>query len=254
MKSILKEINDLNTKFISIKNKEWIESDKNNIFIKGNAGITFEKLIGLTPNQFEIPDYNGIEIKTKYSNYNNYIGLFNSTPDGPHYHEVERLKNKYGYPDSQYKHFKVLNCTIYVNKTEKIGLKYFFKLRIDKKYEKLFLLIYDIKGNLLEDRVYWDFDTLKEKLYRKMKYLAFIKADKKIINNNIYFKYNKLTFYKLKNFETFIKLIESGHIRISFKIGIYKSKEKLGKIYDHGTSFSIKEKDLPKLYQIIEIL
>lgn len=48
--------------FDGIANKGWIMSSQ-----KGTSGvgITFEKLIGKNKENFEIPDFEGIEIKTK---------------------------------------------------------------------------------------------------------------------------------------------------------------------------------------------
>ena len=39
-----------------------------------------------------------------------------------------------------------------------------------------------------------------------------------------------------------------GKIRIMFKIGIYKTGPKKGNIYDHGTSFAIKDYNLKDLF------
>ena len=62
-----------------------------------------------------------------------------------------------------------------------------------------------------------------------------------------------MKIYKLKDFETFIDLIENGIIRISLKIGVFRTGKKIGQIHDHGTSFCIEEDNLDKLYDLIEI-
>lgn len=61
------QISLLNKKFLEIKKMGWIKSKR-----KGHTGVgmTFEYLIGTNENNFEIPDFNGIEIKTK-RNYSN---------------------------------------------------------------------------------------------------------------------------------------------------------------------------------------
>ena len=61
-----------------------------------------------------------------------------------------------------------------------------------------------------------------------------------------------MKIYKLKDFETFINLIEKGIIRISLKIGVFRTGKRVGKIHDHGTSFCIEENNLDKLYDLIE--
>ena len=239
----------LKKEFYKIKKKGWVESNTNNL---GSIGHTFEKFLGIQTNELEIPDFDGIEIKTKNKYSDSYTTLFCCTPTGPHFHEVERLKDLYGYPDSNLKKYNVLNTSVYSKYKNKVGVKYYFELKVDKEKQKIFLLIYNRKKELIEDIVYWDFDILKEKLYRKLKYLAFIKADKLYKEKKRYFKYYSMKIYKLKNFGTFINLIEDGTIRISLKIGIFRTGKKIGQIHDHGTSFCIKEDNLEKLYVLLE--
>lgn len=247
MQKVIKELKGL---FFEIKNKGWIESDTNNL---GSIGHTFEKLLGIQTNELEIPDFEGIEIKTKNKYSSSYTTLFCCTPTGPHFHEVERLKDLYGYPDSKLKEHNVLNTSIYSKYKNRVGMKYYFELKVDKEKQKIFLLIFNSKKELIEDIVYWDFNILQEKLYRKLKYLAFIKADKLSTKNKKYFKYYMMKIYKLKNFETFINLIENGTIRISLKIGVFRTGKKIGQIHDHGTSFCIEENNLEKLYNLIDM-
>lgn len=120
-----KEIFNLYEQFINIKRRGWIESIR-----KGNngVGLTFEHLLGIPQNELEIPDYNGIEIKTKRMSSRSYIILFSSTPTGPNYHESEIIKNRYGYPHKLLPQYNVLNNSVYANRINKIGCKFYFKL------------------------------------------------------------------------------------------------------------------------------
>ena len=240
-----KSINELKEKFLIIKENGWIESRGVGY---NSVGITFEQLLGLSQNELEIADYNGIEIKTKRYSSKSYITLFSYTPEGKFYHEVERLKDTYGYPHKKFPQYKVLNNSVYANRKNKIGIKFYFKLYVDKVAKKIYLEIYDLSSKLLEKSVYWDFNTIKEKIYRKLKFLAFVKSYSKKINGIEYFKYHDLQIYLLKGFDEFVDLIEKGIIRINFKLNINTSLNKLGKIHDHGTSFDILEEDLEKLY------
>ena len=249
----MNEINYLIKEFERIKKMEWVKSTN-----KGNGGIglTFEKLLGIDKNELEIPDYNGIEIKTKRYSSNSYITLFSCKPEGKHYHEVKRIKDKYGYPHKKFRQYKVLNNSVYGNVKNKIGVFYYFKLKVERKEKKIYLEIYNLKNQLIEKEIYWDFDNLEEKLKRKLKILALIKANsiKSKIDDREYFKYNDLKIYYLKGFEYFINLLEIGIIRINFKLDIKTRGEKLGEIHDHGTSFDILERDLIKLYDKIDIV
>jgi len=234
-------------KFINISEKGWIKS----LSLGNNGvGITFEKLLGINQNELEIPDYNGIEIKTKRYSSSSYITLFSSKPEGPRYHEVERIKDEFGYPHKILKKYKVLNNSVYCNTKNKIGVNYYFQLYIDRNLKKIYLMVFNLKGDLIEKEVYWDFDTLEEKIKRKLTKLVLIKAyskkDEK--TSEEYFKYHSLKFYHFKDFDTFINLLEKGIIRLNFKLNIITKGDSIGKIHDHGTSFDILEKDLYKLY------
>ena len=243
------EIKKLKEEFLKIKQKGWIKSLNSG---SNGIGFTFEALLGIPRNELEIPDYNGIELKTRRYSSTSYIILFSSKPEGKYYHEVERIKDTYGYPHNKFKEYKVLNNSVYGNKVNKIGQNFYFKLDIDKVQRKIYLLVYDKNKRLIEKDVYWDFDILAEKLYRKLRFLAIIKAYSKKNDSCEYFKYNLMDVYCLKNFEKFISLIEEGIIRVNFKLNIKTKGEKIGQIHDHGTSFDILEKDIQKLYNLYD--
>ena len=103
------DIKDLKEKFEKVRDLGWIKSIK-----KGNAsvGIMFENLIGIEKNEFSIPDYEGIEIKTK-TNTTKFedITLFSSVPDS-YLMEIPRLVKTYGYPDKDLPQYKVLNISV----------------------------------------------------------------------------------------------------------------------------------------------
>ena len=243
------EIKKLKEEFIKIKEKGWIKSVNKG---PNGVGITFESLLGIQMNELEFPDYNGIELKARRYGSKSYVILFSAKPEGKYYHEVERIKDEYGYPHRKFKQYKVLNNSAYANKFNKIGLEYYFKLDVDREERKIYLLIYDKYKNLLECDVHWDFDVLEEKIYRKLQFLSLVKAysKKDEYEDCEYFKYNFMKIYRLKDFEKFLSLIEEGKIRVNFKLNIKTKGDKIGQIHDHGTSFDILEKDIPKLYDI----
>lgn len=245
-----KEIDNLYEKFINIKQRDWIKTIR-----EGNngVGLTFEYLLGIGQNELEIPDYNGIEIKTKRVSSHSHIILFSCTPTGPNYHEVEIIKNTYGYPHKLLPMYNILNNSVYANRKNKIGSNFYFKLEIDKTEKKIYLIVYDKNKIKIEKSTYWDFDILEEKLNRKMKILALIKAYSKKENNVELFKYSDFNIYTLRGFDNFIELIEKGIIRLSFKLNIRTKGSKIGQIHDHGTSFEILEKDILKLYNKYEL-
>ena len=243
-----KDILEFKNIFEEIKNKGWIESKR-----KGSTGVgyTFETLLNKEEDTLEIPDYKDIEIKTQRKKSNSFISLFNATPDGDYLFEIKRLRNNYGYPDKVLKEYKVINNEFFANKIKNLGSKYKAKLKIDWENKKLRLIILNNCLQIVDNEVSWSFDLLKEKLYRKLKYLAFIEADSKFINGVEYFKYNNLHIYELKDFNTFLRLIETGIIKVTFKIGVVRTGNRKGEINDHGTSFSISRENISKLYILL---
>lgn len=242
-------MNLLKEKFEEIEEMGYIKSSR-----EGATGIgkTFEDLIGKEEDHEETPDFKGIEIKTKGDSIiREYITLFNATPKGKYEYATHYLLEKYGYPDRVYKNKKVLNRPVYSNSLR--GNKYFFTLKVDYKHMLVRLKIIDNFLNTLEDDICWTFYELETKLYRKHRYLALIKAKKKIEDGLTYYKYYDLKFYKIKNFYTFIKLIEKGKIRVTFRIGLYKKGKRKGEPHDRGTAFQIRECDILKLFDEIDM-
>ena len=216
-------------------------------------GRTFEKELNLERNEFCYPDYKDIEIKTRRSYSKSPITLFSAVPDGENLFEVKRLKNQYGYSYKKDKNYKVLYFEAYGDKMTYGGIKFQYKLDVDRKKQKIYLCIYDKQNKLIERKVYWSFEYLESKLMTKLQKLAIINAWDNKINCWNYFKYYQIKFYTIKNFDTFICLISEGVIKLNFKVDIYKDINNYGKTYDHGCSFRIKESDITKLYNIVNI-
>ena len=58
---------------------------------------------------------------------------------------------------------------------------------------------------------------------------------------------------EIKDFETFLKLLEDGIITITFKINVYTEGKKIGMIDNHGTDFSILDNNIELLYNKVDI-
>ena len=237
----------LKEKLDKIKNLGWIECENKN---KSVTGKTLENLLEINPDNFEIPDYNTVEIKSKVSKRENYIDLFCATPDS-YVLETKRLYDKYGYLDSN--NYKILNFVLYGEFLKPINNEYSARLRIDYKNKKVIMEVYNKDNELIDNLSSWSFELLEEKLSRKLNYVCFVEGDKKFSHNTLYVRYDKYKFYKLKKFSDFIQLLKRGQIRISFTLGIYKSGIKSGKMHDHGTQFSIRKENLKLLFDEIEL-
>ena len=235
--------------FKRIKEMGWV-MEKSKGF--KSVGYTFEKLLGKKEDDFPLPDFGNIEIKTMNTHSTKNIHLFNLTPDGDFLYPIKRILNSLGCKCKENNNIKKLYCSF--NGKDFTKLIYGRKgiLNINWEKEKIDLLIYDYKNQNISIGISWSFDLLKERINMKLKNLAFIRASSRIIDGNGYYYYNSIKFYRMKNFDTFLLLIKNGVISITFKIGYYKTGRRMGEIYDHGTDFSINANDITALYDEIK--
>lgn len=238
------EIKLLKEKYFKIKEMGYVEGIG---FIKNGAGLTFEKLLGKETDNFSFPDYYGIEIKTKLVYSKMPIHLFTLIPDGKEFFEIKRIVNTYGYICKGEK-FRKFYLSVKAGELSKSSIFHLFSLNVNYEKKRVEFLVYDRKGNLTNNDTYWDFDSLKKVVERKLKYLALIKTFVKTENDKRYYKYSLLNIYKLKSFEDFLVAIEKGKIIITFAIDYFKDKKRYGQVHDHGTAFTILENDLKSVF------
>lgn len=226
---------DLKKKFEIIKKKDKIRTLRKE---STGLGFTFESLINKKEDNTYLPDYKGIEIKTIYG-YSKYgISLFTLTPRSIKGElAIHRIYKNYSYNNDLNKLFK---GNVYINESNLIGNKYLIKTKIDYDKKIIILNILDTNLNLLDNTIYWTFESIKQRLYTKLAYLALINGYPYRINNKTYYKYTNIKFYKLTDFENFLYLLEKDLIYITFNISTYKTGKLKGNIHDHGTSFKIK--------------
>lgn len=235
---------ELKNKTAAIKKLGWIKCNNN---YTNAAGLTFERLLGKEIENFPIPDYNSIEIKTKCKSSKSKITLFSATPDSFLF-ENKRLVKLYGYPDKQLPQYNVLNNSVSSKTLTYIGNNHNLGLEVDWNNRKVVLNVYRGQFQIIDNLTSWSFELIEEKINLKIRKLCYVTADKLIYKNNTYVKYIDDFYYKMKENKVFFELIEDGVIWITFKLGVFKSGKKLGMLHDHGTSFEIYEKDIEKLY------
>lgn len=233
------------TEFEKVKRKGFIKTINQN---DNGVGRTFEELLGIRENAFGYADYYGIEIKCTSNNEERFITLFSLEPESLNGNVITKIAVSYGYKDKKYNEYNVLNTFVNANKTKYISLDYKATLYIDSK--RINLLVYDKYDFLVDYSAAWTIERLFEKIINKCMYLAVIKSTRKKFDNCYYVRYDSINIYKFKNIDLFIEAIEKGIIIISFKISL---RNKKGTIchHNHGTSFMIKNKDIPKVFEKI---
>lgn len=247
-KNISNEEKILIEQFHSIARKKWIKSINKGL---GSIGYTFEKELGKVPDSLFFPDYYGIEIKCtgRYSRYP--ITLFTSSFDGPTFPEINRIIDKYGYPDKDYPSKNVLFTNLSCVKKVFLPSGYQFFLDIDYYEEKIYLCVYDKNGEFIERESFIYFKTLQEHLMLKLNRLAIVYASKKVIDNEKYFRYYKLNIYVLQDFERFLFLLKSDVVKVSLIARISKSGIDIGRHRNKNLVFMIKKGDVDELFDEI---
>ena len=235
----------LQKEFERINNLGWIKEKRRG---KGAAGYTFEELLKKEEDNFPIPDYNDIEIKTMNQNTKTNLHLFNLTPDGDYLFPIMRMLDELGCPDKLDKKLKTFYRSFNARDYTPIIYGRKGKLIVDYDNKKVKLIVINNKQEDINIGISWSFDYLYERLQLKLNYLALIRVSSCFMFNEGYYRYDTIAFYKLKSFDIFLQLINKGIIEITFKIGVHKDAIKYGKVYDHGTDFSINVNDIEKLY------
>lgn len=209
---------------------------------KGSTGIgyTFETLIEKKEDAKPIADYKGIEIKTKLGYSKSALTLFNCIPLRNNESAIKYIMKNYSWP---FKNNMLSFSNEISTKFNNKNIDYKFKLKI--KYNKKKIVMNAYKHNkFIEEVCYWEFQTLERKLKTKLNYLAIIIAYPYKKNNELYYKYLKMTTYKLKSFYSFLQLINTEKIKIHF----YIKQNRNDIIENHGVAFKIKNEYIEELF------
>ena len=190
-----------------------------------------------------------IDLKLKKEFTRNYVIIFNARPEYKGKDEVKKLREKYGYFENGEKRGKVLKVSVQANYSTLVGKRFLFKLKVDYEEEMIYLFVYDRNFQLLDCKVGWPFKKLKAIYEKKCKYLVLVKSWEQEIDKVKHYKYYDYYVWQLKSFEEFLKLVEEGTIRVTFKIDIYRRGPKVGCVNDRGVSFEIQELELERLYE-----
>lgn len=245
----IKQFEKLYKDFAVVKDKKWIKGLYNRY---SSVGVTFEKALGITSEYFEIPDYGMIEIKARCIDSVANISLFRATPDS-YVFEIKRIHEKYGYSDSNNPRYKVFRIAVNGKIPVRISNRYYFILDIDRINEKILLNVFNRAGQLVDNYTSWSFEMIKEKLLRKLSFLAIAYAERRYLSGEVHFKYTVISFYRLRGFDVFLDMIEDGKIDVAFMIGVFKSGRRIGQVHDHGTCFKIAENMIPELFDKISL-
>lgn len=234
--------------FYKVQCLNWI---KNRGYGPSAAGKTLENILGKEDDINSLPDYYGVELKTKIDGSDPLVGLLSMAPDSEPL-LINRILNNYGWPSRKNLNFKVFFGSVYGNAFNDIGIFYSFKLHVDYARKEVRLLIRNKTTFEINNTIGWSFEQLSYRLSKKLKLLAFINVKRFYVKENdaVYFKYYKMTLYRLKDFSYFLKAIENGYIRLNIKIDFYdKPGFYYGRIHNKGTTFEIKYENFSEIFE-----
>ena len=249
-----KKLEKLKKEFKRIKDLGFLEnvkSDKND----GGAGNTFEHHLGVTENNLTDPDYEGFEIKTKRQFTHSAMSLFTKKPSVAEYGD-QYMREQFGLPDKNYPKVKCFRTSIYAHRFSEVYGKYKIKLGVNREEKKLYFEVYDLNGKLIDNKVHWTFESIKNGSI-KLNNMLIVNAEVKKVNSKDHFKYTDATVLMgYRGFDNLIDQIENGVIRYDNRLGVYgpdtknkKGKSLAGTPHNHGGGLRISPKDIEKLFE-----
>lgn len=247
-----KILEEFRREFLKIKNIGFIDSKR---FHDTGIGKTSEDLLGVIENNKSSADYKGlIELKSARELSQAMITLFTKSPDPRGINNI--IKKSFGYPDKEFKEMNILHTTFSANQFNNCKSKFGFLLDIDFKQRKIFIKIKNLEKESIDTSVtaFYPFDKLKDIVEHKCKYIIFINAEHKKIDQKEMFKFNKAILLSGLTFKQFLNFIRQGIIKYDFRLGVYRTGKKKGKNHDHGSGFRINKGDLNKVFNITEIV
>ena len=245
----MKNIKKLKTEFSRIKAMGFVPNTRPNNK-DGGIGNTFEDLLGVEENNRKEADFEGIEIKTQRFLTGSSVSLFSKSPDFPK-RANSRLRETYGDArQEEHSGKKILYASVFGDREGEVYSKYKMKLNVNRRTQRIELLIKNLEGKLLET-IYWDFSTIK-KASHKLDALFLVFAETKTFDNKKFCHFTKGDLYYKFDFEKFLTEIERGTIQFDIRIGVYNSGKNYGKTHDHGSGFRIKSQYFSKLYTSFE--
>ena len=223
------------------KLKEELREIKAMGFIKSRRahdtgiGKTLEDYLHITENNIALPDFGKMELKSQRINTSSMLTLFTKSPDGITNTEI---RERFGYPDSEFPKIKIIHQTINNGKENAMG----FHFTIDENNDMLLIA----KGG--ETFGYYSLDFLKQKATQKIgNGLILVLAETKKEKGHEFFFYKEAYILKDIDPKKFL-----SYSKYDIRLGVYHSGKLVGKPHDHGSAFRVTQKSIPEFFRIKE--
>jgi hypothetical protein len=247
----------LRKKLEEIKNMGWIRNQR-----PGNAGgvgNTLEDLLDVAENNLQLPDFGDWELKSQRADTGSLLTLFHTEPQ-PRAAKIvpQILLLKYGwphqeavttYPRNELSFPQTINATSYSDRGFRVNVDYdsrtvfisFDFYRIDERHAEWRESVRRRIGTSdIDPNPFWTFRDIEEKLSSKINNLMYVRADRKTVGGEEFFKYNQIEAYVDPTLDRFLSLMQDGLIYVDFDA-------RTG--HNHGTKFRIRPANKTDLYQ-----
>ena len=101
---------------------------------------------------------------------------------------------------------------------------------------------------LIEKLSYIDFCSLEERIMLKLSNLSLIYASKTKKENSQYFRYYKIVFYNIKDFDIFLDLLEKDKIEVTLCARVPRSGVECGRQRNKNLVFKILKESVDELF------
>lgn len=217
------------------------------------VGDTLENALGISRNNYKVPDYKGIELKaTRYRKAvaqghvrrsETRMTLFDQVPDWNNSRGMNRNKllDEYGYWAEQEDGTERwnLSCTLKAHQKNGQGLY----LEVDT--EKDILINYFAQQERIKRYVLqWSLQTLRERLREKHPETFWVKATSDFVGEQEYFRYDYVVHTKNPNISLIPSLLDEGIITVDYLM----HRKPNGATRDHGFPFKIFPRDRDLLF------
>lgn len=203
-------------RFDDVCSRGWIPTGR-----AGDTGIgyTFESLVGVTENNSQEADFNGIELKSSLikdtRTYTGKINLFQSAPDWlQQQSSIERLRH-IGQADDQGRYSCYSQVTTQMNNLGLLLDLQPAEIRLRKDTEKL---------------GFWKHARLAARLAQKHSRTAFVKARSRNNGGTVEYQYCELVYCERPDIRRFINLVEKSRIVFEFTM----TERPPGRVRNHG--------------------
>jgi hypothetical protein len=200
-------------------------------------GRTLESALGLMMNSSPLPDYKGIELKSKRRKSNTRKTLFAKVPDW----DISSLSSfrefleAYGYEKNG---LRRLNCTVSALQRNPQGLK----LAVDYSFN-LLLESGKKEGKLNRNILVWKLSALGEKLTEKHKETFWVSAETRSVAGREEFLFKSIEYTRSPYVYQFPDLLAAGFITVDHLV-----KEKGASAHERGPLFKVNKSGFKLLF------